>query len=156
MDSLQLYTKYAFEQGFKAICNYIDLHEMRGDDLYKLYFGLGVLSRRGLDLEVLARHKGLIGKMFPSMESASAYTELLESYGIGIPVNVDTFKLLVVNEVDLDEYPKCCGPHLLEYLALSTTLEFYQKFLIAATLLIGSTAFDEMQEADKAVENLLR
>jgi hypothetical protein len=149
------YLKHAISQGAKANCSYLELHEMKGDDLYKLYFGFGILVKKGVDPEVLARHSGLTNKMYPGEENAQAYTDLLESYGIGIPVNVSTFKLLVVNELETGEYPGCCGPHLFEYLAESKTLDFYQKFLIGATLLIGVTALEEMMEVEQAIQKLM-
>lgn len=141
--------------GSEANCSYLELHEMKADDLYKLYFGLGILLKKNVDPEVLARHSGLTNKMFPGEENAQAYSDLLESYGIGIPVNPDTFKLLVVNELESGDYPTCCGPHLFEYLAETKKLDFHQKFLIAATLLIGVTALEEMEEAAQAIQKLM-
>jgi hypothetical protein len=153
---MKSFSQIAFMAGFKSnVKDYLQIQEMAGDLDFRFYFGLGVLQRRKIDLEVLARHQSLVGKMYPSFENAKAYTDLLESYGIGIPVNVDTFKLLVVNELETNEYPGCCGPHLFEFLLARKELDFYQKFLIAATLMVGLTALEEMMSAEQAVKELM-
>ena len=150
------YAQLVFNLGFKSqVKDYLQIQEMPGDIAYRLYFGLGVLSRNKVDFEVLARHGSLTDKMYPSVENAKAYTDLLESYGIGIPVNENTFKLLVVNELETGEYPGCCGSHLFEYLLKKKELDFFQKFLIAATLLVGITALEEMTTAEAALKQLM-